>query len=256
MIGEMYGNKDPLVSIITPTYNCESTINATINSVVSQTYDNWEMIIIDDCSSDDTIKIVNDWLTKDNRITLIQLKTNSGASIARNHGMKIAHGKYVAFLDGDDTWSNNKLEKQIEFMMRNNLAMTYTPYYICDQSLKPLEIKKAPKMVDYRELLKWNRIGCLTVIIDIEKTGKHYLERIDKRNDYALWLTILRQGIIAFCYDEPLAYYRSHNGLSKGKKTSFVKYHYYLFHGILKYNSVISSYYTLRNIIYYFIYKF
>ena len=250
----------PLVSIVTPAYNCANKIEETINTVLQQSYRNWELLIVDDCSKDDTATVVEEWIKKDARIKLFRQEKNGGASMARNRAILESSGKYIAFLDGDDMWLPEKLEKQIGFMMDNDYYFSYSPYYIINDGermdLLKLPVRNCPEALDYHELLKMNRIGCLTVVFDAEKLGKVTIPKLDKRNDYALWLKILRSsGITAHRLDEPLAVYRSHQGISKGNKFGFLKYHFQLFHEVLGYSSFISYLLTLRNVLYYMYYK-
>ena len=249
-----------LVSIITPAYNCALRIQDTINTVLQQTYQNWELLIVDDCSKDNTVEVVTEWTKKDPRIKLFRQEKNGGASMARNRAILESTGKFIAFLDGDDMWLPEKLERQIKFMMDNNYYFTYSPYYILNDGemmdLSKLPIRSCPNELDYQELLKMNRIGCLTVVFDAEKVGKVTIPKLDKRNDYALWLKILRTSCItAHRLNEPLAVYRSHQGISKGNKFGFLKYHFQLFHEVLGYNKFVSYLLTLRNVVYYMYYK-
>ena len=249
----------PLVSIVTPAYNCADKIGDTINTVLQQSYQQWELLIVDDCSKDNTAAVVEVWTQKDPRIKLFRQEKNGGASLARNRAIMESSGKYIAFLDGDDMWLPEKLEKQIKFMRENEYYFSYSPYYILNDGEKmevsKLPIRSCPEKLDYHELLKMNRIGCLTVIFDAEKVGKITIPRLDKRNDYALWLKALRQGITAHRLNEPLAVYRSHQGISKGNKFGFLKYHYQLFNEVLGYSKFVSYLLTIRNIIYYMYYK-
>lgn len=254
----MYRNL-PLVSIVTPVYNCAHRIVYTINTVLQQSYPNWELLIVDDCSKDNTVEVVTEWTKKDPRIKLFCQEKNGGASLARNRAIMESSGKYIAFLDGDDMWLPEKLEKQVRFMVDNHYYFSYSPYYILNDGeeidLTRLPIRNCPEKMTYHELLKMNRIGCLTVIFDAEKIGKITIPKLDKRNDYALWLKALRTGITAHRLNEPLAVYRSHQGISKGNKFGFLKYHTQLFNEVLGYNKIVSYLLTLRNVIYYLYYK-
>lgn len=246
----------PLVSIITPTYNCSNYIKDTIESVLNQTYQNWEMIVVDDLSRDDTLDIVRIYAKQDARIRVFSLKEKGGASIARNFAINKANGMYIAFLDGDDLWLPEKLEKQICFMNKYNYVFTYTNYYIMqskfvDNKKRLLPIQKCPQKVAYKEMLKRNYIGCLTVMFDAEKVGKINIPRLDKRNDYALWLKILQKGFEAHLLDESLAIYRNHQGLSHGSKFKLLKYHYQVFKKVLGYHRIKALFFTARNLFYY-----
>jgi teichuronic acid biosynthesis glycosyltransferase TuaG len=250
---------EPLVSIITPIYNCDKYIEETIRSVLCQTYQNWEMIMVDDISTDKTLEIAYSYAEKDPRIKVLKLPEKGGASIARNVAINKARGKYIAFLDGDDLWLPEKLKKQIGFMMKYGYAFSYTNYYVAktkfvyaiDDETKLIS-KVCPDKVIYKDLLKKNYIGCLTVIFDAEKTGKINISKLDKRNDYALWLKILRKGFSGFLFGEPLAIYRSHIGLSNGNRIKLIKYHYQMFFKVLEYRKVTALFLTIRNLFYFF----
>lgn len=197
----------PLVSIIMPAYNAERFIEKSIESVLNQTYKNWELLIINDDSKDSTQTIIENYLKKDNRIKLYNQENNRGVAEARNKGIKISRGKYIAFLDSDDLWKNNKLQLQIEYMRKNEVYMTYTQYsYITENGgfIKDIEI---PKTLNYKQALKGNKIGCLTVVIDKEKIGKIQMPNL-KHEDYATWLNILKKGITAYGIQKNLAQYR------------------------------------------------
>jgi len=209
----------PLVSVITPTYNSERFIKDTIESVINQTYDNWEMIIVDDASTDRTVEIIKHYQKKDFRIKLIVLKENSGSAIARNTAMDNAKGKFLAFLDSDDMWIYNKLEKQVKFMLNNDLAFSYTKYQrILEDGTKTNEISQAPIQVKYDDLMKHCVIGCLTVMIDKEKIGNERMVNIRTRQDYVYWLTLTKKGYYAYGLPEVLAKYRLvKNSISRNK---------------------------------------
>jgi len=210
---------DNLVSIITPLYNSEDFIAETIDSVLAQSYTNWEMIIVDDISSDTSIKIVEAYIAKDNRIKLIKQEKNLGPAVARNRAIKEAKGKYIAFLDSDDYWDASKLEKQVTFMQENMLALSYTSYYRVDEEEgKIIDEQVAKKSINYHELLKQNSIGCLTAIYDREILGTRYMPEIIKRQDYALWLDILKEIPFSKGLEEPLAYYRVRNSSVSSNK--------------------------------------
>lgn len=203
------GNENPLVSIITPCFNAQNFIEETIKSVRAQTYTNWEMIICDDVSSDDSRNIIEKHIKEDSRIKLIKLDKNSGAAVARNTAIKAAKGKYIAFLDSDDLWIPQKLEKQVAFMLENDIVFSFTEYSLISENGKDLgKIIKIPDYIDYRGLLKNTIIGCLTVMLDIEKLGKVQMPLIRTRQDFALWLSILRDGHKAYGIHEALSKYR------------------------------------------------
>lgn len=210
-----------LVSIITPAYNAEMYIKFTIESVLHQDYENWEMVIVDDSSKDNTKLIVDEFMRLDSRIKLISLSENKGVAYARNIGLKEAKGKYVAFLDSDDLWYPYKLSTQIDFMKKNGYVFTFSSYEIIDSDgKKKLGVVNAPQKVDYNRLLKGNPIGCLTVVLDREKIGNIAMPNI-KHEDYATWLEITKRGFVAYGISEPLALYRkSKTSVSSNKLKS------------------------------------
>ncbi|HWJ80104.1 MAG TPA: glycosyltransferase family 2 protein [Niallia sp.] len=212
-------NQSFLVSVITPTYNAEKYILETIQSVRKQTYKNWEMIICDDCSQDKTIEIVKREAKKDRRIKLIQLEQNSGAAIARNTALKVAAGKYVAFLDSDDLWCTQKVEKQVSFMQEKNIAFSFTAYHIIGEDGSETDkVINVPPSIDYQGLLKNTIIGCLTVMLDTEKLGLVQMPNIRTRQDTAMWLSILKKGHKAYGIQDPLSKYRKVQGSISSNK--------------------------------------
>ncbi|WP_078431850.1 glycosyltransferase family 2 protein [Metabacillus halosaccharovorans] len=214
----------PLVSIITPSYNSTKFIPATIDSVLSQTYEHWEMLIVDDCSKDESRNVIRKYADGDSRIKLIELTENSGAAIARNTAIKAARGKYVAFLDSDDLWVPTKLEKQIGFMEENEYAFTYSKYQLMDVDGQKLDrVIDIPDEIDYNGLLSNTIIGCLTAVVNIEKTGPIEMPNIRTRQDFALWLSILKRGIKAHGLQEVLAYYRLVPGSISSNKVKAAK---------------------------------
>ncbi len=221
-----------LVSIITPAYNAERHIKYTIESVMKQDYNNWEMLIIDDGSKDTTKFIIEGFVKIDKRIKLISLTENKGVAYARNVGLKEAKGKYIAFLDSDDLWYPHKLSTQINFMNKNGYAFTFSSYEIIDNEGRKLnKVIKAPEVVDYKRLLRGNPIGCLTVILDREKIGDFEMPNI-KHEDFATWLEITKRGFIAYGISEPLALYRrSNKSVSSNKiKSAFWTWNIYRHH--------------------------
>ncbi|MFT8318510.1 MAG: glycosyltransferase family 2 protein [Sporolactobacillus sp.] len=199
----------PAISVITPCYNAAGTIRATIESVRAQSYPNWEMIIADDCSTDQSLLILQEEAAGDRRIHPLAAEKNGGAAHARNRALHQARGRYVAFLDSDDRWKPEKLEKQLAFMKEGGYAFSFTGYeYIArDGKLLGKQVA-APRTVCYRDMLKNTIVGCLTVMIDREKTGPFQMPDLRSRQDLATWLTLLRRGMVAHGLDEPLAEYR------------------------------------------------
>lgn len=249
--------EEDLVSIVTPTYNCGKFIAETIESVIEQTYKNWEMIIVDDCSKDDTQTIVGKYIKNNKRIKYIKFEKNQGAAIARNVAIKEAKGKYIAFLDSDDLWSKDKLEKQIGFMKKNNYNFSYTNYEEIDEKSMPLNIQvTGPKKITKAGMYNYCWPGCLTVIYNAEKVGRVQIENLPKNNDYAMWLKVIKKSK---CYllNENLAKYRIRQGsISRNKKLQLIKYHYILYRYGEKMNIEASIFNTLRNIFFGVIKKF
>ena len=183
-----------LVSIITPTYNCGKFIAETMDACIAQTYENWEMIIVDDCSTDNTREIVESYMTRDSRIHYHCLEQNSGAAVARTKAMELAKGAWMAFCDSDDLWTPDKLERQIAFMEENGYAFSCTAYDQIDEEGKPLDrVIKTVKKTDYNRLLLDCPVGNSTVMYSVEKMGKFEVPNIRKRNDDALWLQMLKK---------------------------------------------------------------
>ena len=198
-----------LVSIITPSYNSAKFIKQCIESVIAQTYTNWEMIIVDDCSQDNSKEKIIILSKNDARIKTVFLDENIGAAEARNVAIQKAKGKYIAFLDSDDLWHPQKLEKQICFMSKKNIAFSYTTYQsISEDGLNDINTIKAIRKMTYQSYLKNTIIGCLTVIIDIKKTGDFEMLNLRSSHDMALWLLIMKRGFYAYGLDENLAKYR------------------------------------------------
>ncbi len=238
-----------LVSIITPSYNSERFISETINSVLSQTYQNWEMIIVDDFSTDNSQKIIAKYLKKDNRIKYFGLEENSGAAVARNTGINKAEGRYIAFLDSDDLWKANKLEVQLAFMKQKKISFSYSSYELMDEEGNSLNLYRTPPdTLTYKELLKENVIGCLTAVYDTNILGKVYMPLIRKRQDFGLWLSILKRVPKAFKVPEILAQYRILNQSISSNKVGLLKYNFELFYKHEKLSFLKSIYYVGWNI--------
>lgn len=230
---------EELVSIITPTYNSAKYIKETIESVLNQTYSNWEMIIVDDDSKDNTQDVVEQ--IKDKRIKYIKLSENSGAAIARNTAMKNASGKYMAFLDSDDIWEKDKLDKQLKFMKENNYNFTCTAYEKIDENGKSLnKIFSPKKRADYNRILLDCPVGNSTVMYNVDNLGKFEVPNIRKRNDDALWLQILKKEKFIYGMTDILMKYRVRSNSISSNKFSLIKYHWQLYRDI-EHLSVIRS---------------
>ena len=198
------------VSVVMPAHNSEHFIAESIASVQAQTFANWELIVSDDGSSDRTCAIVKALASRDPRIRLISSPINQGPAVSRNASITAATGRYIAFLDSDDLWTSDKLEKQLAFMKARSLAFSYTGYSAIDEaSQKPVHVNRGKSTVTYQDLLAHQTtIGCLTVMFDTTQCGKPLMPEIQRRQDYALWLKILRLGFTAERLDEQLAVYR------------------------------------------------
>lgn len=238
-----------LVSIITPLYNCSDFLEQTIKSVFAQTYENWEMIMVDDCSTDNSLEIAKKYASKDRRIKIIELAENSGAAMARNTAIEAAIGRYIAFLDSDDIWLPEKLEKQVMFMQNNNIAFSYTAYEKMTEDGIVFGKNYIPKKVNYKTLLKTNIIGCLTAMYDTHKLGKVYMPIENKREDFATWLKILKQIEYAYALPEVLAKYRVYRHQSSAKKFSMFKENWKLYRNLEKLSIIKSVYYFTHYLI-------
>ena len=228
-----------LVSIITPTYNCAKFIAATFESVLNQTYQNFEMIIVDDASKDNTEEVVKSF--KDKRIKYIRLSKNSGPAVARNRAMEEARGKYMAFLDSDDLWKREKLEKQINFIKKNKYKIICSDYEQIDEEGNKLnKIIPCKKKVNYNGILLSCPVGNSTVFYDVSKLGKFKVPNIRKRNDDALWLQILKKEEYMYGQKEVLMEYRIRQNSVSSNKLSLIKYHWQLYREI-EHLSVIRS---------------
>ena len=244
-----------LVSIITPSYNCAQYIGATIESIQAQTYRNWELLITDDCSKDDSCKVIESYITKDSRIKLFKLNKNSGAGVARNYSIKEAAGRFIAFCDSDDRWYPDKLEKQLEFMVENNYSLTYSSYDTCDENGKINGIVNCLSYLNYPRILRDNGIGCLTAIYNAEKIGKHYMPLIRKRQDWCLWIDIIKKIGKAYGYQNSLALYRVRSGSISSNKVEMIRYNFDVYNKVLGYNAAVSALILGFYFIPYYIYK-
>ena len=230
-----------LVSVIMPTYNCGRFIEETIVSIQSQTYSNWEIEIVDDCSTDDTYDVVAALMAKDERIHYHCLEKNSGAAVARTEAMKLARGEYMAFCDSDDLWMPEKLERQLAFMQDNGYAFSCTAYEQIDEQSNPLNrVIKTVKKTDYNRLLLDCPVGNSTVMYHVGTMGKFEVPNIRKRNDDALWLTMLKKEKYIWGMEDVLMRYRIRSNSISSNKLSVIKYHWILYREI-EHLSVVRS---------------
>lgn len=238
---------EDLVSIVMPSYNTARYIAASIESVLAQTYTAWELIIVDDCSTDDTDEVVERYL-RDERIRYLKNESNQGAAVSRNYALREARGRWIAFLDSDDLWHSEKLERQIRFMLETGYPFTYTDYRICHNGEWLPYVYYGPNTVNKRKMKNYCYFSTITVMYDREAVGLVQIEPIRKNNDYALWLRIVERTP---CHrlGECLSYYIKHDGsISSGSKLRLIKHHYILWR-IAEHKAPISAcVLTIRNL--------
>lgn len=235
-----------LVSIIMPSFNSEKYIGNAINSILNQTYSIWELIIVDDCSTDRTIEIILSF--NERRIRLYKNEKNSGAAISRNWALREVKGKWIAFLDSDDIWHPEKLERQIKFMEENGYAFTFTDYQIQLNGRWLPYINIGPDIVNKRKMYQYCYFSTITVMYDRDVVGLIQIENLRKNNDYAMWLQAVEK---TNCYRLPkcLSYYIKHdNSISSGSKLRLIRWHYILFHKGLHKGMLISILLTVNNL--------
>ena len=240
-----------LVSIIMPSYNCAGHLVESIRSVQAQTYQNWELLFVDDCSKDNTIEQVMILKEGDSRIKVLQNQRNCGAAFSRNTALRHARGRWIAFLDSDDVWEPTKLDRQIRFMEENDYAFSYTRYREMGVNSQPTGIKvSGPRHITKASMMSYCWLGCLTVMYDREKVGLIQIANIRKNNCYAMWLKVIRK---ADCYllDECLAKYRRgrSGSISTQDYVTLIRWHYKLWHEAEGKNSILSLYYTGLNLV-------
>lgn len=240
--------ENDLVSIIMPSWNTEKYIAETIQSVINQTYVNWELLIVDDCSTDRTDEIVEKF--KDKRIKYYHNGKNSGAAITRNKAMREAKGEWIAFLDSDDLWMPEKLEKQISFMKNNGYVFSYTEYEKIDEESNPLNIYvTGPEVVNKQKMYNYDYIGQLTMMYSAKYFGLIQIKDIKKNNDYAIRLKLFKKNDVC-CYllKENLAKYRVRKqSISHDKLSKKLKSHYDLFHMCDEKSSIVALWYACCN---------
>lgn len=238
-----------LVSIIMPSYNTGSFISETIQSVMAQTYARWELLIVDDCSNDETDEIVAQY--SDKRIKYFKNEKNVGAAVSRNRALREAQGRWIAFLDSDDLWMPEKLERQISYMESNGIHFSYTNYVEIDENSKPLGVSvSGPRKISRIGMFNYCWPGCLTVMYDRDIVGDIQIEDIRKNNDYAIWLKVCRK---ADCYlvNEELAMYRKRTGsISDHSYKSLIRWHYKLYREAEHENIIKSLFNTGRNLVF------
>lgn len=239
-----------MVSIVTPVYKAENYIKETIQSVLNQTYENFEMILIDDCSPDNSATIIKEIAEKDSRIKYLKLEKNSGAAVARNKGIELAKGKFIAFIDSDDKWYPDKLEKQIHFMTSHNVAFTYTKFeMINDNGTLKNDAAKLPEKLNYKGLLKNTAIACSTVVIDREIIGNFSMPLVRKGQDTATWLKILRNHEYAYLVNQTLNQYRTVEGSLSSNKVQAIKRTWNTYRNIEKLPLFSAVYYLSHSLV-------
>lgn len=241
--------EDLKASVITPLYNCEKYVAETIKSVQSQTHTNWEMILVDDCSSDSTCQIVEEFVKLDSRIKLFRQPENAGAAKARTRAMRESTGRFIAYLDADDIWFPNKLEEQVKFMVDNNVGFSCTSYEVIDDAGKSLnkQVHMLPK-VDYVGFLTNNLLQTVGIMVDTNIIDRELLVMPDlrRRQDAATWLQILKAGHNCYGLDEILAQYRRANNSLSSNKFKAVKGIWFLYRKVEHLSLPFSCYCFVR----------
>lgn len=235
-----------MVSIIMPCFNGQDFIGDSIKSVINQTYTNWELLITDDCSSDSSLEVIDEFIKKDSRIKLFKLEKNSGAAIARNNSLNNAKGKFIAFLDSDDLWLPTKLEKQVRFMEEYKIPISFTSYEVLDENLNSTNtIIKSVNEIDYSGYLKNTIIGMSTSMIDKDIVGNFEFFNIRTRQDTYLWITLLKRGYKAYGILDILAQYRVRENSISANKWKAAKRVWYLYYELEDLGLFKASYYFL-----------
>jgi glycosyltransferase involved in cell wall biosynthesis len=232
-----------LVSVIMPAFNCAETIERAVTSVLNQIYSNFELIIINDCSQDNTLQIIRKLSTKDSRILALSTERNEGPASARNTGIRSAKGEFIAFLDADDYWLTNKLSVQIPAMSRERAAISFSSYYHCDISGRILKQIRVPATVSKESILYRCPIGCLTAIYSTKLVGKVYMPIIPNREDYVTWIKVLEKNSVNIGIDEPLACYTVRRGSISSNKLKSSRWQWIVYRHILKLSTPRSIWY-------------
>lgn len=215
----MCTGEDTLISIVMPAYNASETIATAIDSVFAQTYPHWELIVIDDGSQDDTKRIVERYAVRDGRVRMLENRSNSGVLFARKRGVDAARGQWIAFLDSDDAWKKNKLEKQLAAQRRTNAKLLFTASAFMNSKGVPIDwVLRVPERIGYRQLLKQNLISNSSVLVLKQVYQRCSVCGDDLHEDYACWLTFLKNGETACGVDEPLLIYRFSKNSKSGNK--------------------------------------
>jgi teichuronic acid biosynthesis glycosyltransferase TuaG len=236
-----------LVSIITPTYNSAKFIAETIQSVQKQTYSNWEMIIVDDGSKDETVAVVKKIQESEHRIHFIEQSQNAGPAITRNKGIEHSKGKYLTFLDADDIWFTDFIENSINTIKKTGIPFVFSSYKRSNENLEFVYSDFiVPEKVTYTDILKTNSISCLTAFIDVEVAGKKLMPIIHKRQDMGLWLKYLKEIPFAHGIQETKAIYRIRKNSLSRKKSDLIKYQWQFYREVEKLSVFESLYYLIQ----------
>lgn len=237
----MEGNELPQVSVVMPAYNAERTISEAIISVLNQTFTDFELIIINDCSKDSTERIVKDLVQNDKRIILLQNKKNSGVSFSRNFGVSIAQGEWIAFLDSDDIWRTDKLEKQLDIIKKHtNAVLSYTASAFIDSEGNPSGyVMEAEEKTTYSTLLRRNLVSCSSAMVKASVMKKIQMPSDKMHEDYYVWLTILKADQYAYGVNEPLLIYRLSSKSKSSNRVKSAKMIYNTYRAV-RYGSIIS----------------
>lgn len=228
------GQNRPLVSVIMPAYNAEKYIAEAIESVISQTYANWELFVLDDCSTDRTAEIAEGFAETDSRIRLLKNSQNMGVANTRNRGFDLARGEWIALLDSDDVWRSDKLEKQLALAKESGADIVYSSYHLIGESGESLRDYLVPEMTTYEELLKENVLGCSTVLMHRKVLSNHRFSKEYYHEDYIFWLELLHSGYCAAGCKEPLVDYRIVKGSRSNDKLRAAKNRWLIYRKVEK----------------------
>lgn len=242
-------NNEALVSIVMPAYNCEKYVVEAINSILAQTYRNWELLVLDDGSKDNTLRIIEEFSQKDSRIKALPNGKNMGVSATRNRGIELASGEWIAFLDSDDMWKPEKLEKQFEIVEKEAAEFLFTGASYINEVGEPYKgIFEVPEKITYKKLRNQNVISCSSVLVKKKYFENIKMEKDEMHEDYAVWLRILKLGVTAFGVNEPLLIYRISRNSKSGNKMKTVKMTYKVFR-FLELNVFLSILFTVSHIL-------
>ena len=229
-----------------PTFDSGKHLAGSIESVLAQTHSNLELLITDDCSTDGTREILEQFAQRDPRVKVELLTENSGPGVARNKSIERAQGRYIAFCDSDDRWFPEKLEKQIRHMEEHSSALCSSSYLICNEDDKVTGVNISPDYLTLDMMKRDNKIGCLTAVYDVQRLGhKFFMPSIRKRQDWALFLSIMKECRECFCLTEPLAYYRQRENSVSSNKFSLIKYNVKVYETVFGYSRLKAYLYFL-----------